>query len=80
MSSVVPRAHRQREGETERETMGASESTSSSSSPSSSSSSSGRSLEYAPTWALATVATAFIVISFVVERLLHFLGSVSMGY
>ena len=36
-----------------------------------------RSLEYAPTWALATVSTVFVVISFAVERLLHRLGSVS---
>lgn len=36
-----------------------------------------RSLEYAPTWALATVSTVFVVISFAVERLLHRLGNVS---
>jgi len=35
-----------------------------------------RSLEFSPTWALATVATVFVVTSFVVERLLHWLGHV----
>ena len=39
-----------------------------------------RSLEYAPTWALATVSTVFVVISFAVERLLHRLGSVSNSF
>jgi hypothetical protein len=39
-----------------------------------------RSLEYAPTWALATVSTVFVVISFAVERLLHQLGSVSNSF
>lgn len=39
-----------------------------------------RSLEYAPTWALATVSTVFVVISFAVERLLHWLGHVSNSF
>ncbi|KAG0504462.1 hypothetical protein KC19_N030600 [Ceratodon purpureus] len=33
-----------------------------------------RTLEFSPTWALATVATVFVVISFLMERLLHWLG------
>lgn len=33
-----------------------------------------RSLEFSPTWALAAVATVFVVISYIVERLLHRLG------
>ncbi|KAG0618519.1 hypothetical protein M758_4G070600 [Ceratodon purpureus] len=33
-----------------------------------------RTLEYTPTWALATVSTVFILISLVVERSLHALG------
>lgn len=35
-----------------------------------------RSLEFSPTWALAAVATVFVIISFLVERLLHWLGHV----
>ncbi|KAG0621290.1 hypothetical protein M758_3G008400 [Ceratodon purpureus] len=35
-----------------------------------------RTLEYTPTWALATVRTVFILISLVVERSLHVLGHV----
>lgn len=35
-----------------------------------------RTLEFSPTWALAAVATVFVVISFLVERLLHWLGHV----
>lgn len=35
-----------------------------------------RTLEFAPTWALAAVATVFVVSSFLVERLLHWLGHV----
>lgn len=35
-----------------------------------------RSLEFSPTWALAAVATVFVVISYIVERLLHRLGHV----
>ena len=35
-----------------------------------------RTLEFSPTWALATVATVFVVISFLIERLLHWLGHV----
>lgn len=34
-----------------------------------------RTLEYTPTWVLATVSTVFIVISIAVERFLHFLGN-----
>lgn len=45
-----------------------------------SSNSTQRSLEYAPTWALATVSTVFVVISFAVERLLHRLGHVSNSF
>ncbi|KAG0609333.1 hypothetical protein M758_8G176400 [Ceratodon purpureus] len=33
-----------------------------------------RSLEYSPTWALAIVATVFVTVSYIVERLLHWLG------
>ncbi|KAG0590252.1 hypothetical protein KC19_1G084600 [Ceratodon purpureus] len=33
-----------------------------------------RSLEFTPTWALATVSSVFVIISFVVERSLHGLG------
>jgi len=35
-----------------------------------------RTLEYTPTWVLATVSTVFVVISIAVERFLHFLGNV----
>jgi len=35
-----------------------------------------RSLEFTPTWVLATVASVFVIISIAVERLLHFLGNV----
>ena len=35
-----------------------------------------RSLEFTPTWALATVSSVFVIISFVVERSLHGLGGV----
>lgn len=35
-----------------------------------------RTLEFTPTWALAAVATAFVLISMAVERLLRFLAHV----
>jgi len=35
-----------------------------------------RSLEYTPTWALASVAAFFVLISIAVERLINFLGHV----
>lgn len=41
-------------------------------------SSTARTLEYTPTWALATVACVFVIISLAVERSLHSLGHVNL--
>jgi len=39
-----------------------------------------RSLEYAPTWAVVTIISCFVVISLLFERSLHWLGLVSNSF